>query len=120
VIRLTRSSLASTVLAAFLQLVLLTGPLWEVSRAAPVTPVRWSLSESPAGVTVEVPQNSHRHDESTCLACITTSLVARLGVGLPSVRVDEARRVTQVVSAQLELPAAGPRTLHSRAPPLTA
>lgn len=119
-IRLTRSSLASTVLAAFLQLVLLTGPLWEVSRAAPVLPVRLSMSASPAGVAVEVPDTSHRHDESTCLACVTSSLVARLGSGPPPVRVGVARRISQLATAKRPLLPAGPRTLHSRAPPLTA
>lgn len=118
--RTGRPGFVSGALALFLQLVLLTGPMWESSRAAPVD-LRLSAQLAAGGSVVgATPETPARHDETTCLACVTSSLVARLQAGTPVLRVADVVRSSTEPTVLVSLPFAPPSSLHSRAPPRTA
>lgn len=118
--RTGRPGFVSAALALFLQLVLLTGPMWEASRVVPVD-LRLVAHLSAGGRAVETaPDAPLRHDETTCLACVTSSLVARLQAGTPVLRVAEARSNRTEPTILVSLPFAPPSSLRSRAPPGTA
>lgn len=119
--RTGRPGFVSAALAMFLQLVLLTGPLWESSRPAAPVDLRLAAHLDRGGSAAQAtPEAPVRHDETTCLACVTSSLVAQLQAGTPVLRVSESAEAATEPTVLVSLPFAPPSSLHSRAPPGTA
>lgn len=111
---------ASSLLAVALQLLLVFGPLWESPHPAPGTAdthLAALTSVSGAHVDADLGFGSDHHDEATCIACITSSILATL---------ENAFRLPDSAELRFELPAVARPTppqdrataLHSRAPPI--
>lgn len=111
---------ASSLLGLALQLLLVFGPLWESPHAAPATAdthLAALTSVSGAHIDADLGFGGDSHNEATCIACITSSIMATL---------ENAFRLPDGDELRFELPAVARPTppqdrataLHSRAPPI--